>query len=74
LDIEVRQHGLKWVVEVWSDNAPAKFGQPEPFAEEQYVEINQWCIDNLGYHTRTAYHVFEFKKETDLNWFILRWS
>ena len=46
----------------------------EPYPEEVYIEVNQWCIDNLGYHARTAYHVFEFEKETDLNWFILRWS
>ena len=74
MDITFRRHRLKWVVEVWSDNAPAKFGQPEPFAEEQYVEINQWCIDALGYHARTAYHVFELKNKKDLNWFLLRWS
>jgi hypothetical protein len=46
----------------------------EPYPEEVYVEINQWCIDTLGYHARTAYHVFEFEKETDLNWFVLRWT
>jgi hypothetical protein len=74
LDIIVRQNGLKWVVEVWSDNAPAKFGQPEPFAEEQYVEINQWCIDTFGYHARTAYHVFELRKKSHLDWFMLRWT
>jgi hypothetical protein len=74
MDIDIRYGPKKWIVEVWSENAPAKFGQPEPYAEDQYVEINKWCIDILGYHARTAYHVFEFKKQSDLDWFVLTWT
>lgn len=46
----------------------------EPLPEEIYLEINQWCRDTLGYYPRTAYHVFEFKKRSDLNWFLMRWN
>jgi hypothetical protein len=45
----------------------------DTLSEERYTEINKWCIDNFGYHARTAYHVFEFKKQSDLEWFLLRW-
>ncbi len=77
MDIEVRQGNRKWIAEVWSDDQSEPLvvqGYNEPYPEETYVEINQWCMDNLGYHARTAYHVFEFKKRSDLDWFILRWN
>jgi hypothetical protein len=74
MDIIHRQQGRRLIAEVWADHAPAKFGQPEPYAEEQYIEINDWCITTLGYHARTAYHIFEFKKQSDLDWFLLRWA
>ena len=76
MDIEYRQKGHKWVAEVWSDNFEEHFAGDfkEPYPEDTYVEINQWCIDTLGYHARTAYHIFEFKKRSDLDWFIIRWN
>jgi len=72
--IETKRHRNKFVIEIWSDNAPAEFGQPEPYPEEQYVEINNWCIATFGYHARTAYHVFELKTKKELEWFLLRWA
>jgi hypothetical protein len=63
----------KWIVEVWEPMTP-DWEFREPYPEETYLEVNQWCIDTLGYHARTAYHVFEFDKESDLNWFVLRWA
>ena len=40
------------------------------YSEHEYVAMNDWCIENIGYHTRTAYHMFEFKTEADLNKFV----
>ena len=76
MDIEFRRNGYKWLAEVWEEPVQKLSGidRTVPSSEEQYVEINDWCIDTLGYHARTAYHVFEFKKKSDLDWFILRWK
>jgi len=73
VDIDIIRDDNKFIAEVWEPMTP-NWEFREPYPEEVYVEINQWCIDTLGYHARTAYHVFEFEKETDLNWFLLRWS
>lgn len=73
MDIEVRQGDRSWIAEVWEPMTPG-WEFREPYPEETYVEINQWCIDNLGYHARTAYHIFEFEKRSDLDWFLLRWN
>lgn len=63
----------KWIIEVWEPMTP-DWEFREPYPEETYLEINQWCIDTLGYHARTSYHVFEFEKRSDLDWFLLRWQ
>jgi len=73
LDIEYRQHGRKWLAEVWADDMVPP-DKSTPYSEAEYQEINQWCIDTLKYHARTAYHVFEFKSKRDLDWFLLRWT
>jgi len=70
MDITIRQ-GDKFIAEVWEDHG--EMHQLDVLSEERYTEINQWCIDSLGYHARTAYHIFEFKKQADLEWFLLRW-
>lgn len=77
MDIKWRKSTNKWIVEVWNDDpdfAPSLTGFDEPYPEEVYAEINQWCLNTLGYHTRTAYHIFEFKKRSELDWFLLRWQ
>lgn len=77
MDIEIRQGSHKWIAEVWSSDASEPLvaqGLKEPYPEDIYIEINDWCISNLGYHSRTAYHIFEFEKRSDLDWFLLRWS
>ena len=77
MDIDYRYANNKWIAEVWeeeNDYAPPLEGFKDPYPEDVYAEVNQWCIDTLGYHARTAYHVFEFKKKSDLDWFILRWQ
>lgn len=73
MDIDIIVGNNKFIAEVWEPMTPA-WEFREPYPEEVYIEINQWCIDTFGYHARTAYHVFEFEKESDLNWFILRWQ
>lgn len=73
MDIEIRQGNHRWIAEIWEpERADWKFREPYP--EEVYIEMNQWCIDTIGYHARTSYHVFEFEKRSDLDWFILRWN
>lgn len=76
MDIEVRKSGRKWIAEVWDDPVEKMSGTDRtvPLLEDQYQEMNQWCIDTLGYHARTAYHVFELRKQSHLNWFIMRWK
>ena len=76
MDIEFRRHQNKWVIEVWSDDITERFSDElkEPYPEEVYTEINNWCKNSFGYHARTAYHVFELKKRSHLNWFLLRWK
>jgi hypothetical protein len=76
MDIRYRKEGRnKWVVEVWTKNEMPGWEEfDEPLPEEVYLEINRWCRDTLGYYPRTAYHIFEFKKRSDLNWFLMRWN
>lgn len=77
MDINWRKGNHKWIAEVWSSDASEPLveqGFKEPYPEETYAEINQWCMDTLGYRARTAYHIFEFRNQTHLNWFLLKWS
>jgi len=77
VDITYRKSKSKWIVEIWSDDQSEPLvadGFKEPYPEEVYVDINNWCIEIFGYHARTAYHVFELKNQQHLNLFILRWS
>ena len=73
MDIDIVIDNSRYIAEVWEPMTP-NWEFREPYPEETYLEINQWCIDTLKYHARTAYHVFEFKKREDLEWFLLRWS
>lgn len=76
MDIRYRQSGNKWIVEVWSDNKEEHFAGDfdEPYPEEVYTEINNWCKETFGYHARTSFHIFELKKRSDLNWFLIKFS
>ena len=75
MNIMVRRNGRKWLAEVWAEDPEQSWtGFNEPYPEEKYVEINSWCQDTFGYPARTAYHVFEFKKQSDLEFFILKWN
>jgi hypothetical protein len=78
VDIATRQQGKKWIAEVWDEHIPRLNDDSDivntVYPEEMYVGINNWCIDTLGYHARTAYHIFEFKNKSHLDWFVLRWT
>lgn len=78
MDIRIRPKpntGRRWVAEVWTKNdMPGWEKFDEPYPEEVYEEMNAWCVNTLGYHGRTAYNIFEFKKRSDLDWFLLRWN
>jgi hypothetical protein len=63
----------KCIIEVW-DEPTEEWNFKEPFGEDFYVVVNQWCIDTFGYHARTAYNRFEFKKQADMEWFVLKWG
>lgn len=73
MDIDIVVSNGQFRAEVWEPET-ANWEFREPYPEEVYLEINQWCIDTLGYTTRTAYHIFDFKKQSDLDWFVLRWA
>lgn len=62
------------LVEVWATDLDDFTGFKEPFPEETYQHLNQWCIDTFGYHARSAFNQFKFKKEKDLTMFLLRWN
>lgn len=77
MDIEYRRKNPHtWIVEVWDEPIQKMSGLAGeiPLPEEQYVEINDWCKESFGYHARTAYHIFELRKQSHLDWFILRWT
>lgn len=75
MDIEYRKEGNTWIVEVWQEHDnPSQIDEDVTYDETTYVTINDWCKQRFGYHARTAYHVFEIKKQQHLDWFLLRWS
>lgn len=76
MDIEFRQSGKKWIAEVWSSDVEEHFAGDfkEPYPEETYITINDWCVKILGYQSRTAYNIFEFRTRSHLDWFLLRWQ
>lgn len=62
-------------MEVWQEQLrPSQIDEDITYDEDTYVAINDWCKKNFGYHARSAYHVFELRKQQHLDWFLLRWS
>ncbi len=64
----------KYIIEVWDSEEDDFTGFKEPREEDFYIRINDWCIEHIGYHARTAYNRFEFKHEKDLTLFLLKWA
>jgi len=43
--------------------------------EGPWYQMSSWCNENFGLENWNIYsNEFLFKKEADMNWFILRWS
>jgi hypothetical protein len=77
MNIQVRKAGRTWIAEVWDEHQEnLQFTDTinTVFTEELYIEINEWCKNTFGYHARTAYHVFELRKQSHLDWFLIRWQ
>lgn len=73
MDIDVVVGEGQFRAEVWEPET-AQWAFREPYPEAVYVDIDQWCENTIGYSARTAYHIFDFKKQSDLDWFVLRWA
>ena len=45
-----------------------------PVSEEQLKEMEDWCNSEFGSGIRMTDRLFSFRKESQRDWFILRWS
>jgi hypothetical protein len=45
-----------------------------PVSEEQLKEMEDWCNSEFGTGIRMTDRLFSFRKESQRDWFILRWS
>jgi hypothetical protein len=45
-----------------------------PVSEEQLKEMEDWCNGEFGTGMRMTDRLFSFRKESQRDWFILRWS
>ena len=43
-------------------------------SEEELKEMEEWCNSEFGTGMRMTERLFSFKKESQRDWFILRWS
>ena len=43
-------------------------------SEEQLKEMEDWCNSEFGTGMRMTERLFSFRKESQRDWFILRWS
>ena len=48
--------------------------EEETVTEEQLKEMEDWCNSEFGTGMRMTGKLFSFRKESQLDWFILRWS
>lgn len=46
----------------------------EEIPEEQIKEMEEWCNSEFGTGMRMSGRLFSFRKESQRDWFILRWS
>ena len=42
--------------------------------EEQLKEMEEWCNSEFGTGMRMTDRLFSFRKESQRDWFVLRWS
>ena len=48
--------------------------EDEVITEEQLKEMEEWCNSEFGTGMRMTDKLFSFRKESQRDWFILRWS
>ena len=48
--------------------------EEETGTEEQLKEMEDWCNSEFGTGIRMTGKLFSFRKESQRDWFILRWS
>jgi len=48
--------------------------EDEVITEEQLKEMEDWCNGEFGTGMRMTDKLFSFRKESQRDWFILRWS
>jgi len=48
--------------------------EEETVTEEQLKEMEDWCNSEFGTGIRMTGKLFSFRKESQRDWFILRWS
>jgi len=48
--------------------------EEETISEEQLKEMEDWCNSEFGKGMRMTDRLFSFRKESQRDWFILRWS
>jgi hypothetical protein len=48
--------------------------EDETITEEQLKEMEDWCNSEFGTGMRMTDKLFSFRKESQRDWFILRWS
>jgi len=48
--------------------------QDETITEDQIKQMEDWCNSEFGTGMRMTERLFSFRKESQRDWFILRWS
>jgi hypothetical protein len=48
--------------------------EDETITEEQLKEMEEWCNSEFGTGMRMTDKLFSFRKESQRDWFILKWS
>jgi hypothetical protein len=48
--------------------------EEETITEDQLKEMEEWCNSEFGKGMRMTERLFSFRKESQRDWFILRWS
>ena len=48
--------------------------EEETITEEQLKEMEDWCNSEFGKGMRMSERLFSFRKPSQRDWFILRWS
>ena len=48
--------------------------EEETISEEQLNEMEDWCNSEFGTGMRMTDKLFSFRKESQRDWFVLRWS